>query len=360
MQRFIPEKIVVEAGVADEPLTRTVLDRCAGVSCQIIPSAPEYIRTERERGGHGFEKKTLLLCRNKGRFLEPCPGTREYLCCGYMILTPGIGCPLDCSYCVLQAYLNNPFVTLYMNLADMVQELEALPPGIVRIGTGEFMDSLALDHLTGFSKLILPALQRQKGLVLELKTKTDITDNLLELDHREAYVVSWSLNTIRVASTEERGAAAVPARIAAARRLVGCGYRVGFHFDPLILYSGCVEEYHEVIGLLEHSIPPEAIAWVSIGSLRYMPHLKKVALQRFPETTIFTGELVPGRDGKMRYLQKLRLELYKSIVDRLRRWAGDMRIYFCMEDSVVWKKTLGFVPAAPGGLKAMLDQAIQR
>lgn len=357
----MPEQILIEEAAAEAPLTNKIITRCRGIPYRIISDVRKEIQQRREIAADPFEKATLLLCRNRGRFLEPCPGTRGYICCGYMVLTPGIGCPLDCSYCVLQAYLNNPFVTLYVNTDDMVAELETMPEGIVRIGTGEFMDSLALDHLTDFSTTMLPVIRRKPDVVLELKTKTDNIDNLVNLDHNGAYIVSWSLNTETAAQHEELGAAPLTARIEAARKLVACGYRVGFHFDPLIMYPGCEQEYYEVIGMLERHIPADSVAWISIGSLRYMPNLKKIAQHRFPETKIFTGEFVPGRDGKMRYLQQLRIAFYEGIVARLRAWSPDLCIYFCMENGTVWQKVFGFVPGTRcSSVKEMLDRRTGR
>ncbi|MCX8043510.1 MAG: DNA photolyase [Desulfobacterota bacterium] len=361
MQRFVPDHIFIEASVAQSILTRTVIDRCPGVPSTVIPDSRELIRAYRTTCGGGFEKRSLLLCKNRGRFLEPCPGTRGYICCGYMVLTPGIGCPLDCSYCVLQAYLNNPFITLYANQDDLFNALRSVPQGIVRIGTGEFMDSLALDHLTDFSRTALPIVARIPGLVLELKTKTDNIENLLDLDHLGSYIISWSLNTESIAVSEEKGAATIQERIRAARRVVACGYRVGFHFDPLIVYPDCEVEYQNVISLLEENIPPDAVAWISIGSLRFMPHLKKTALQRFPSTAIFSGEFVPGLDGKMRYLQEIRLELYRILITMLRQWSREVLIYFCMENDFVWQRTLGCTPGRQcSTLKEMLDQKTRR
>jgi spore photoproduct lyase len=356
VRRFVPEKIFIEAAAADFPLTRQILSRCPETPRETIPDARQLIAARQAGRLPGyFEKKTLLLCLNRGRFLEPCPGTRHYRCCGYMILTPGIGCPLDCSYCVLQAYLNNPFVTLYVNLEDMVDELAAAGDDVVRIGTGEFMDSLALDHLTDFSLVMLPFLKARRGISLELKTKTTNIDNLLDLDHQGRYIVSWSLNAAEAAADEEHGAAPMHERIAAARRLVDRGYRVGFHFDPLLYYPGWETGYRETVSLLAERIPPQEVAWISIGSLRYMPHLKKTGQIRFPATKIYTGEFVPGFDGKMRYLQDMRIELYTQMVTWLREYSQDVFIYFCMESEHVWQRALGFAPASNSGLKKLLE-----
>ena len=72
----------------------------------------------------GIGKKHLLITHFYGRRLKPCPGTSHHICCGYYVINAITNCPMDCSYCVLQGYLNNPFLTLYTNWDDLLQEIE--------------------------------------------------------------------------------------------------------------------------------------------------------------------------------------------------------------------------------------------
>ena len=76
MKRFVPKKIFIEKAVTDLPLTRHILERCEAVPTEVVPDVRELIRHFQKHGDLNFNgKKNLLLCRNKGRFLEPCPGT---------------------------------------------------------------------------------------------------------------------------------------------------------------------------------------------------------------------------------------------------------------------------------------------
>jgi len=91
------------------------------------------------------------VTRFYGRRLKPCPGTSNHICCGYHVINAITNCPMDCSYCVLQTYLTNPLLTLYSNWDDMLAEIENFlslrPQALVRLGTGELSDSLALDPI---------------------------------------------------------------------------------------------------------------------------------------------------------------------------------------------------------------------
>jgi spore photoproduct lyase len=161
-----------------------------------------------------------------------------------------------------------------------------------------------------------------------------------------------------VAQAEEQASAPVIARIKAAQRLVREGYRIGFHFDPLILYRGWEQGYQRVVELMAEHIPPSSIVWVSMGSLRYMPGLKAISMERFSSTKIFAEEFITGLDGKMRYFQPLRIELFERMAHWLRQYAPDICIYLCMESPIVWKQSLGFAPASNAELKKMLDERV--
>ena len=69
-------------------------------------------------------KQILLITTNKGRFIKRCPGTRNYNCCGYMILDIGTFCNMDCSYCILQSYFHPPVLQYFINHREMHAELD--------------------------------------------------------------------------------------------------------------------------------------------------------------------------------------------------------------------------------------------
>lgn len=308
-------------------------------------------------------KSVLYLTRNKGAFIRKCPGTRTYTCCDYHILHIGTYCVMDCAYCILQAYFHPPVLQFFVNIEEMFPALDRLfagDPPVRRIGTGEFTDSMIWEPWTDLSDLLVPKFGRQSRAVLELKTKTTAVDALENLDHNRKTIMAWSLNTEQVIRSEERGTATLAARLAAAARCERWGYPLAFHFDPMVIYDGCETGYEAVVERLFDHVSPENVVWISLGSFRFMPGLKPLVQQRFPDSRIVYGEFIPGLDGKMRYFKPLRIALYRRMVAAIRRRAPDVTIYFCMEDEAVWEKTLGFAPEARGGLPRMLDDRARR
>lgn len=304
-------------------------------------------------------KETLFITRNKGSFIRECPGTSCYTCCGYKILHIGTFCSMDCSYCVLQSYFHPPVLQFFVNHEDLLNEIRILfkENRISRIGTGEFTDSMIWEGSTGLSNLLVPEFSKQTRAVLELKTKTTDIDLLKRLAHNRKTIIAWSLNTERIIKEQERRTSTLAARLKAAALCESWGYPVAFHFDPVILYDGCEKDYKKVIDSIFQHVSPRNVVWISIGTFRFMPALKPIIRERFPDSKIPYGEFISGLDGKMRYFKPLRIDIYKKMVAWIKERAPDVLVYFCMEDDEVWEKTAGFVPKERGGLAAMLDQS---
>ncbi|MEE4243116.1 MAG: DNA photolyase [Desulfopila sp.] len=310
-------------------------------------------------------KQHLFLCQNKGSFFKPCPGTTEYRCCGYHVLNIGMNCPIDCVYCILQAYLNQPWISAFVNLDTLFSEIRAslrdAPEMFFRIGTGEFTDSLALERITGISKKLVTFIASLKNVTLELKTKSGSIENLANIDHQGKTLLSWSLNSPAIMKKEEIRSATLMERLGAAQRAAQWGYGLGFHFDPIIYHPNWRQGYAETIDILFRKVPREAIVWISLGALRYLPSLKTISTERFTHSSIFYQEFITGLDGKYRYFRTLREEMYCYIYKLLcERVAEDTCIYFCMESDEMWQNVCGYLPESKGGISSMLNTAAMK
>jgi len=356
-------RIFIEESCAELDYTQEIVER-ASLPATIVRESEIASIVEGEFPANLSEgKKTLLLCRNSGEFLKDCPGTREYRCCDYRVINIGMGCPMDCVYCILQAYLNNPYLSFFVNREDLFSELRAkiaaFDGSVMRIGTGEFTDSMAIDRITGLSRSLVEFFAGQEKGILELKTKSSYVETLRGLEHRGRSIVAWSLNGADIARGEEIRAATLEQRLAAAAQCADWGYRLAFHFDPVIAYPGWEKGYRDTIDALFKAIDSEQIAWISLGGLRYIPSLKQIASERFPHSSIFHHEFVEGLDGKQRYFRPMRVEMYKTLYRLLReRCADSTCIYFCMESDEIWLEVMGFIPSDRGGIPAMLDRTV--
>ncbi|MGA9723832.1 MAG: spore photoproduct lyase family protein [Candidatus Binatus sp.] len=332
---------ILRAIPGEVPVTRVADTREA--------ARPEAAARDPFRAG----KRRLVIARRKTPFLMPCPaGSSKFACCGYLVLTLASNCPMDCSYCFLQEYLaDNPAFQLYSNFTDSFDELDRLAANArgrsFRVGTGELADSLAFDSLTGISRDLIDFFATRENLTLELKTKTDEIENLLNIDPRGRVLVSWSLSPDAVYRSSEHLTASPAARIAAARAVLDAGYRVAFHFDPLIAYPDAERDYLWLVDELLDTVPPQQISFVSMGGLRMTPRLRGAARSRFPSDPMLCGEDVLASDGRFRTFTPLRLSLYRALAERFRKAGAALPAYLCMEPASVHEHVFGAAPARP-------------
>jgi spore photoproduct lyase len=342
---FVPDAVWIERSELDSPLAQEVVAR---VEPGIVHLLDDGAAVDVKSFSAG--KRQLVLQRHRGSFLRHCPaGTAGLVCCNYLVVNLASNCPFDCSYCFLQEYLaNNPTMKAYTNVNDALQEIDVLlrahPERSFRIGTGELADSLALDPLTALSHQLVPFFAERANALLELKTKTDSVEELLRMDPKGRVVVSWSVNPPGLIAAEEHGTASLDERLSAARRVQQAGYRVGFHFDPLIEIEGWEEAYAQTVDEILRAVDRRSIAWISLGSLRLSPALRQASRGRVGNSMILGGVLVPCPDGKARVWRGLRTRMYRLLVERLKQVSGDVPIYLCMEPPAMWDRVMGSVP----------------
>ena len=364
MLPFQIERIYLDREAENDLVSKTILKALPNIPVERIQDKRALIKQFLSVPDPiGIGKRHLFITRFYGRRLKPCPGTSNHICCGYYVINAITNCPMNCSYCVLQGYLNNPFLTLYSNWDDLLQEIDHFlpsnPQSILRLGTGELSDSLALDPIFPLSHVLIPFFAERHNGILELKTKSASVDHLLHLNHRGKTVVSWSLNPPKIIGEEEMRTAPLEERIDAAKKCQGKGYPLGFHFDPIIYYEGWEKEYKETIFQLFKQIDPQRVIWISLGGFRYPPQLKGIVEERFPTTKIFLGELFPGKDGKFRYFKEIRLEMYRKMVEWLREVDPSLFVYLCMESKEIWERVFGWAPSNSFHLNQLFEKRLK-
>lgn len=306
------------------------------------------------------ESVCFALKPQLGRVLRPCPGTRGYLCCGYWVLNVIRGCPYQCAYCVIvKDYLQGGPIVVASNIHEILEEVGGFlkgRKGIVRVGTGELGDSLALEPHLPLSEILVPYFARIPNAVLELKTKSCEVKNLLCLPHGHHTVVSFSVTPEAIAAKLEKGAPSPFMRIEAALICQQRGYPIGIHLDPVIMLPEWEEHYRSLLERVFQSLDPSCVLWVSIGGLRY-PKSMHTEMVR---VGLGLGEMVPGIDGKMRYLRPLRTRMFRTLVGWIRELGGPKPlIYLCMEGPDVWKDALGFAPRDRSSLDRLFQERVR-
>ena len=226
--------IVYGRAERDNPVARRFLDLRGKelIECGDDGRIEAALASLRERGVPS--KSVLVMKPFLGRMYQKCPGSPGMICCNYRLVNIGFNCLYDCTYCFLNSYLNSygivQFVSPVPTLAELEPELLASPDTPIRVGTGEFTDSLVLDAVSGISEALIAEASRHPNLFLELKTKSDSVSHLLGIREKGNTVLAWTLNTARNIDRYEAGSAPLERRI---RGRVGGGRGRVPHRIPL-------------------------------------------------------------------------------------------------------------------------------
>ncbi|GBE03151.1 MAG TPA: DNA photolyase [Nitrospirae bacterium] len=309
-------------------------------------------------------KKEVAAVPKKGEAMGTCATYNEkYLCCCVNVLRSVHNCPFECTYCFLQNYLTDGTTKVVSDVGALMSEvrskIEAEPRRLFRIGTWELGDSLALESKTGQAANLIREFSGLGNAVLEFKTKSDRVDPILGIDHKGRTVVSWSLNTEDVTNSEEHGTAPLERRLDAMRKVVKAGYLIGLHFDPMIIHENWEEGYRSLAERVFGTVSTERIAWISIGSLRFNPEMKKKIENNYPESRLTCAEMVIGDDAKMRYVKPVRVEMYRSLYRQIKKYISkENLVYLCMERWDVWDKVFGYHPDSTGHLDYLFARSL--
>ncbi len=336
---YYPKTVLIEKRAWKSSVAKRARRIFSGAEIRAI-SHQKKINTCGERfdlNAYNRRRDTLVIGYERYGVSKSCPCAKFARGCGYHLINIGFGCPYECTYCFLQEYTNSGGLFLTANPEACLKDLPATGNTRIRIGTGEFSDSLALDPVSEYSALLCGFFMKRSRYLFEFKTKSDHIANILSSKASPNLVVSWSLNPQKIIDENEAMTAPLSKRLQAARRCVDAGFRVGFHLDPVIYRRDWARSYEDLIKDLFDQIPSEAVAWISLGALRLRPGLKNIIERRFPENTILDQELFIGFDGKLRYTPGLRRTIYVRIKSFIRSRSPKTPVYVCMEEADMWK-----------------------
>lgn len=304
-------------------------------------------------------KSNILLLKEEDNFVHICPGMKRensfilnrdlkkdnIRCCNYYVADLVKGCPFDCEYCILQFYLPHKYITVNCNIEKLILSLKEHNRlgASLRVGSGELSDSLALDKIIPLTKFIIPTVNTLENIRFEFKTKSVVIDNLFTLNPKNI-IITWSINGLNIAKDVEHGAAPIIQRIEAAKQVAEYGYKIGFHFDPLLMVDNFEKEYNELLKLLFDNIRQKSIAYISISSFRCPEELRYKMRLRGDKSSILRSDLILAEDNKLRYFKADRIAMLSHVYNALKKEWKDTAIYFCMEHVSLWEEIAGFDP----------------
>ncbi len=267
-------------------------------------------------------------------------------CPNYWHFSPYGFCPYGCKYCYLagtQGVKFSPTVKIYVNLPEMLSEIDRIARrqgGPIAFYLGKLQDGLALDPLTAYSTVMVPFFARHPLARLTLLTKSTHVERLLDLEHGEHTILSWSINPPEVSAAFEENVPGIEERLEAMRRVAERGYPVRAVMMPIIPVEGWEGIYAAFTRRLLEAVP---IQRLTLGGVCIYRGARQIMEQKMgPGNVISTGidqDSQAAGDGRARYPQTLRRGAYSLISQVARHIRPDLEIALCLEERALWQST---------------------
>ena len=229
------------------------------------------------------DKNGIFFANKKGEFLRKTPNnytpSGSY---GYSILN-AYNCIYNCSYCFLKGYFRSFNPVIFLNYEDyfsaikrIVQEDKTRP---LYFYSGTFSDSLALEGFSNFNEKLIDFFKElaDKDVFLELRTKSDNINFLLEMEPCRNVIAAFSLNPQTVIDKYEHLTPSLKKRMEAIELLDNAGYKIGVRIDPVF-----IERLHDYEKLLAEVKKIEHLHSVEVGFLRLDKNDYKNILKKSP------------------------------------------------------------------------------
>lgn len=344
---FNPDKIIVTKGSYQTQQQRNLVEAV----CSVYPQAVIIEQLDRPHNRiqldstdplelHYSGKKTLVFGIHKSALRYS--NEADNMCPNYWHFSPYGFCPYDCQYCYLAGTPGvkySPTVKIFLNLPEILNQIGRVASKLDKTTSfylGKLQDGLALDPITGYSLKMIPFFARQRYARLILLTKSINVENLLDLDHKQHTILSWSLNPPEVSSVFERNVPSPDERIAAMQKCNKVGYPVRAVIMPIIPLEGWQNIYSKFLENLLESTPLDRVTLGQICS--YSGALKLTELKLGKTNPISNRlEKVKSNDGRVRFPLKLRIEVYKYLIDIIKKLQPKLPIGLCMEEDQTFK-----------------------
>ena len=289
---------------------------------------------------HERGKQTLVLGEHRSAVRFSDEGGNA--CPNYWHFSPYGFCPYGCHYCYLAGTPGvwfSPTVKIFLNLEEILGEVDRTATRLGRptaFYLGKLQDSLAMEPLSGYARTMVPFFARHPYARMVILTKSADVENLLDLDHAGRTILSWTVNAPEVALRFEKNTPDVAARLGAMRRCAQAGYPVRVVVMPIIPLADWQETYGRFLLTLLESVPLSRITLGSICSYPQAQRLMELKLgKQNAISTLLDRGPAKSDDGRLRFSRTTREEVYRYLVEHIRRKRPDLEIGLCLEDEAM-------------------------
>ncbi len=303
-----------------------------------VPHSKVMIPGERLINRHYEGKQTLVFGEigDSVRYSEESGNS----CPNYWHFSPYGFCPYGCHYCYLAGTMGikfSPCVKIFVNLSEILNKIDKVARQIQKptaFYLGKLQDGLALDPLTGYSRIMIPFFANHPYARLTILTKSSFVDNLLTEKHNGHTILSWSLNPATICDQFEANTPTLKDRLQAMKKCSDAGYPVRAMLMPIIPTDNWQNDYSDLIDLLTE-VPLQRITMGGVCSYKTALSLMNNKLSHDNTLNRNMEKKVNTPDGRIRYSRERRIKMYRFILGCIRKHNPNLTVSLCMEESNV-------------------------
>lgn len=306
MNLFIPDAAYIDPRSLKYASAKSTIEYLEKLNVPIIHSRKVVIEGNSPVKNYAKAKRTVFITVNSEKKLKSCKPSADYQ------FSLSSSCPGSCEYCYLQTTQGEkPFMKVFINIEDILnviqEHIDNNLPNITTFECGSITDPVALEHLTGNLKRCIEFFGHSQNGKLRVITKFDNVNSFLNINHNNHTKFRFSINARYVINKFEHNTSSFEERIAAAKKVAGSGYPIGFIIAPIMIYENWKSEYKELIHILKSELGDfnNEITFELIQH-RYTATAKELILTRFPNTELDmneeTRQLKWGPYGKFKYV----------------------------------------------------------
>ncbi|WP_427340075.1 radical SAM protein [Caloranaerobacter sp. DY30410] len=318
--------IYVEKEVLNHHITLEILSKFPNSKIVEIKNYKDVFN--RPRQNFIIQKKSpkLILAKKTGNYLyEGSPICEDFGETSFYYSSNIFNCIYDCEYCYLRGLYSSSNIVIFVNIEDFFEEIiKTTKDRRAYICISYDSDILAFENITGFVRKWIEFANRNKNLLIEIRTKSSNFRSIKDLEIPSNIIFAWTLSPQEIIDNFEHKTPSLTARLNDIKVAISKGLKVRISLEPIMKVKGFESVYGEFIDEVFTEIPSNTVRDVNIGVFRMSEeHIKR--LRRLDKYSKVFGYDFKKENGVVSYFDE---EYLKSFVkERLVNYIDEKKIY---------------------------------
>ncbi len=170
---------------------------------------------------------------------------------------------------------------------------------------------------------LIKNISQYKNIELEIRTKSTYS-KLFSKNIINNVIIAYSFTPERFSKKYEQGVPNIDKRLKVIKRLSNLGWKLGFRFDPVIIYDGWQKDYKDLFFKVFTDIDINNIHSITFGKLRFPETVyKKLIKENMSESLFFNLE-----KKRNSYESSNENNIESFLMENLTKFIDEKKIFF--------------------------------